>query len=202
MSDTAQTVVEEPKVAAEPAAEAPDARNEDDLDTLLAQWDQQVEKPSSSTPEPKPDAKADTDLAKRLETLEQQLAAERFEKDIDPVIKAVRGDVPQELYDDNDIRDWIDRQAKADPRLANAWLNRKNDPQKFAKVVNGLGRKLQERFAKLPDKQATEDHAAVAAAVRGASTKAPEGQPPKFGNLSNADFAKEVEKNYGFNPGV
>lgn len=199
-----QAVAEKPDAQAKPAAEGADAREQgDDLDTLLAKFDEKTE-PKVGAP-PKPETKADKGndpILQRLTELEKRDAEREFQRDIQPVVQKVRGAVPVELYDDADIKDWIDRQAKADPRLTRAWLNRREDPATFDKVIGGLGRKLADKFSKIPDKQATEDREAVTAAVRGASTKAPEGKAPDYSNLSKEQFRERVEKDFGYTPNV
>lgn len=192
---TTQAVVDETKGAASPAPAVQDARD-DDLDTALKSFDDATKSKSPTPPAPTADvAKTDTDdVIRRVSELEKALADREFQADIVPVIKTVRGDVPPEVYDDDDVRDWIDRQARNDPRLQQAWLNRKADPQGFSRVVKGLERKLAQKFEKLPDKAATEDVAAVTAAMRGTSTKAPPEKAPEYGKMSNNEFANEVRK--------
>jgi hypothetical protein len=195
------TVVTETDTQAKPETEATDARTGDELDALLREFETQAKPETTpSKPETKPDATSENGSQKRLDALEQQLTDWRFQQDIKPVIDKVRGDIDPAIYDDDDVRDWIDRQAKADPRLAQAWLDRHKDPAKFGRVVEGLGKKLSARFSKLPDKQATEDREAVTAAVRGASNRAPEGKAPSYGGLSDNAFAEQVEKEHGFRP--
>ena len=95
---------------------------------------------------------------------------------------------------------WLDAQARSDPRLAAAWSQRHANPKQFQKVVTGLSQSFAKKYGKLPDKQATEDREAVTAAVRGASTRAPEGKAPDYSGKSDAEFREDVRKNYGFNP--
>jgi hypothetical protein len=51
---------------------------------------------------------------------------------------------------------------------------------------------------KLIDEQATADHDAVAAAVRGASGKAQPEPPPNFGNMSDKQLARYTKEHFGF----
>jgi hypothetical protein len=60
-----------------------------------------------------------------------------------------------------------------------------------------LGKSFAKKFSKMPDKQATEDRETVAAAVRGASTRAPEGKAPNFAAMSDNDFQAEKDKLFG-----
>lgn len=202
-TEDTKAVVDETKDQAKPDAAGTDARKADDLDALLNEFDSTATKPAEAKPDTKADttAKGDDPVAQRLAALEEREADRQFQSDIKPAIDRVRGNVPTEVYDDDDVRDWMDREARKDPRLQQAWRDRHKDPAKFGKVLDGLSRKLAQKFAKAPDKNATEDREAVTAAVRGASTKAPEGKAPKFGELSNSEFSKSVKENYGFDPG-
>ena len=166
--DDKQAVVDVADAAPVAAVEAQDAR-EDDLDALLKQFDETKPEPK---PEPKPD-EITPDAIKRLEGLERTIAEERYRKDMTETLKVVRGDLDPEIFDDTLVEAWIDTQARNDPRLSRAWQERNSNPKQFAKVREQLGKAFAAKFSKLPDKQATEDRETVAAAIRGASTKAP-----------------------------
>jgi hypothetical protein len=194
--DTTQAVVEEANAAAKPAAEATSARVEtaDDLDSLLKEFDT-TEKAAEPT-KPEQNAGAADDQTQRepqngrLAAIEQRL----FKQDMQATIKNVRGDLPSEVFDDDLVGAWIDAEARKDPRLATAWVNRDSNPKQFQKVVEQLGRNFSKKYGKLPDANATEDRAAVTAAVRGASTKAPEGKAPDYSRMSDAELRAEKEK--------
>lgn len=198
---TQQTVVDETNAPATPGAEATSARTDgDDLDKLLAQYDD--ENKPKATPEPaKPEQKtgtADNDLVLReVRALREERQQENYRRDMDKTIKDVRGNLDPEFFDDTFVEAWMDSQARNDPRLATAWANRSANPKQFAKVVETLGRAFTKRYGKLPDKQATEDREAVTAAVRGASTKAPVGQPPDYAKMSPAEFQAEKDRLFG-----
>lgn len=196
--ENTQPVVDETKVTAPPVTEATSARTDDDLDTLLAEFDKGNEK-SPDPAQPATAAPAATDQAVANETVLSEakfIRQERFQKDMDDTIKKVRGDLPEELFDGPLVQAWIDSQATRDARLAQAWANRHADPKKFGQVVTELGKRFS-KYGKLPDKQATEDREAVTAAVRGASTRAPEGKAPNYAGMTNADFAAEKDRAFG-----
>lgn len=206
-TETQQAVVETTDVAAKPQTEGAGAQDKgDDLDALFSQFD--AAQPGKTEPASKPERTQGTDsdpvknLASEVAELRARETDRQYRQDIAPVIQKLRGDIPAELYDDGDIQDWLDRQAKQDPRIARAWQNRHNDPSTLNKVVDVLGKKLSQRFSKLPDKSATEDREAVTAAVRGASHKAPEGKAPDYSKASNQDYRKDVEDKYGYSPRV
>jgi hypothetical protein len=61
-------------------------------------------------------------------------------------------------------------------------------------------RRFKEAAERIPDPETTEDKALVAAAVRGASTKAPPPQKVDYSKLSDADFDTAVQQRHGFRP--
>lgn len=192
-----QAAVDETKVAAQPAPEVTNAQDGDDLDTILKEFEERPE--ASKTAQPEKQADTTNDPAVANETVLEEakfIRQQRFQKDMDATIEKVRGDLPKELFDGPLVQAWIDAQATKDPRLAQAWANRHADPKKFEQVVGALGKQFA-RYGKLPDKNATEDREAVTAAVRGASTKAPEGKAPDYSRMTDAEFAAEKEKLYG-----
>lgn len=200
MSDeNPQAVVDDPKVSAQPDTTGQSARDDDDYEKDLSEF---TEATKSSEPKPEPKAGGDDLSAVKSEVMELRKTVSniRYESEIAPIIKAVRGDVPVELYNDEDIHDWINREAKKDNRLAQAWVNKEKDPAGFNRIVRGLERKLAQRFSNLPDNTATADRAAVTAAVRGASTKAPEAKPLDLSNKTDAEARDEIRKNYGYIP--
>lgn len=199
MADEARPVVEATDGQAKPGTEGTDARKADDLDTLLAEFAAGTK--SASKPETKTaTTTASEDVGKRVETLEKRLAEREFQTELQPILKRIRGDISPEVLDDSELADLLDGRAKRDPRLADAWMNRHQNPKAWAKVEEAIGREISGKFAKLPDKAATEDRAAVTAAVRGASQKAPEGKAPDYSKMSDGEFAKAVEGQHGYRP--
>lgn len=212
MTDTTQPVVEPTVAPAPQAGEAEGARKDPDLESLLAEFDQEVKtepaKPPEPTPQPQPN---EFQVAAKLQTIERTAAEwqRRIERqDIDSLVKRVRGDIDPETVDDQDVEDWLNGQAMRNPALANAWVNRQANPKQFAKIEQELQRQYAEKFerraSRKVDAGVTEDRIAVAAAVRGASsTKVAPAEPsPELGKLSNSQLRKHVMDNYGFDPGV
>lgn len=200
-----QTVVDEAKSPAEPGAAADSARNEDDLDALLAQFEDKGDARPSTPTKPEPKAvQADEIAAARDEVLRarDEILREKWTKDMRATVAAVRGELPSDIFDDKLVQAWIEARAMDDSRLTQAWKDRDANPQQFKRIVGALGREFTQKYGKLPDKNATEDREAVAAAVRGASTKAPEGKPPDFSGMQNREYNQTVKQLYGFDPGV
>lgn len=193
---TTQAAVDETKVAAQPATEATGAQESDDLDSILKEFDDAKPVPSEpAKPATAAPAADDTKVASDTILSEAQfIRNERFKKDMNETIKEVRGDLPDSFFDNDFVQSWIDAQAAKDPRLGQAWAKRHDNPANFAKVKAALGKEFAKKYSKLPDAQATEDREAVTAAVRGASTRAPEGKVPDFSRMSNRELEKEWEK--------
>lgn len=189
---TTQPVVDDTKAPAQPgAAENNAPEKTDDLDTLLDQF-KPAETRAPDTPKPEQTGAEHDQKAASSEVLQarDEIRRDRFERDMKATIDDVRGDLP---FDDDFMRAWIDSRAAKDSRLADAWVNRASNPAAFKKVVSALGREFA-KYGKVPDKNATDDREAVTAAVRGASTKAPEGKAPDYSRMSDAELAKEKER--------
>lgn len=202
-----QTAVDATDATAKPVVEGNDAQTQaDDFDTLLSQFDEGEKKPAATTQtQPDPKAGTDNDLKATLEQMKAFVGEAhglRFRQDMDATIKDVRGDLDPEMFDTDFVESWLDAQARKNPKLATAWTNRHANPKAFEKVKTELGRQFVGKYGKLPDKGLTEDREAVSAAVRGASTKAPEQKPPDYSGMSNAEFREAHKKQYGYYPDV
>jgi hypothetical protein len=166
---------------------------------------------SKAAVEPKKPATAKTevpsdlfDMVKQLHDREtERIESERrreFQADMKETVKQIRGELAEDIASDRLVRAWIDGMAEDNPKLANAWVNRKNDPKQFARIVEGLSREFHKEFSRRPDPRTSEDRELVSAAVRGASTKAPEDRPPSYGTMSDSEFAATIEKQFKFRP--
>lgn len=200
-----QPVADQTNAPASQGAEgggAPD-KGGDELDRALAEFAAR-NKPAAPAPQPQPEPRqqapqTDPAVAAELNRISQRL----FRNDVNETVKAIRGDMDPEYFDDAFVRGWIEARVDENPDLSKAWVDREKDPRGFKKVVDTLSRDFAKRYSKgLPDRAQTEDRAAVTAAVRGASTKAPEAKPANFSSMSNQEFNKYVEDNYGYNPGT
>lgn len=204
MTDTTtQTAVDATQAAASPAAAAgQDAQQDgDDLDKLLSEYETGTQQTPAAAASPQPGQTAGADDLKALTEQVKGLLTEnqnaKFRRDMDATLKNIRGELDSEFFDDAFVESWIDAQARKDPRLSTAWNERDGNPRQFQKVVGQLSRDFAKKYGKLPDKAATEDREAVTAAVRGASTKVPEGQPPNYASMTDAELAREKDKLFG-----
>jgi hypothetical protein len=191
-----QPVVDETQASAAPDVTVDSARNDGaDLDSLLAQFETEAKKPEPVSPpqtRQQQPAQVDPNVSRLLSRFDRE--------DLAKLVNVVKGDLD---YDEDIVEAWIDTQARKDPRLQRAWLEREGNPKAFEQIARELSKSFAKRTAKRPDPALTEDREAVVAAVRGASThRAPESQPPAFGSLSNGEFRNEVRSRYGFDPGV
>jgi hypothetical protein len=190
-------VAQELETPAQPAVETvQSAQPSTDLDTLLGEYDAQTKQPAPvATPQAtQPELQQ---LRNEVEAIRRETQNKREVEDRKSVISEVRGDFPAEDYA---VRGWLSDKAEADPRINEIWNNRQSNPQAAKKLVVALKSefaKEQAKKAKAPDANATEDRLAVAQAVRGTSTRAPEQSAPNYGQMNDADFAKEKAK-YGF----
>lgn len=199
---TEQTVVEKTDATAKPPAEEIDARK-DDLDAILAEYDK-ANPPRSDDPKPEPKTDDGTgDLRDEMKALREEMAQREFKADMKNTVKDIRGELDPDAFDDHFMEAWLDGQARRDPRLQKAWLDRHDNPQRFTRIKQELARSFADRFSKLPDRNLTDDAETVAAHVRGASSnKAPEPKAPDYSGLSDQEFAESVKKDHGFRPPV
>ena len=196
--DIKQPVVDETQASAKPDATVDSARNDGtDLDTLLAQYETETKKPEPVSP---PETQQHQPVQQQVDPSVARLVNRFDREDLQKLVNNVKGDADVE---DDLVEAWIDTQARRDPRLARAWLEREANPKAFEQISKQLGKEFAKKTAKRPDPALTEDREAVAAAVRGASThRAPESAPPAYGGMSNAEYRNEVRQRYGFDPGV
>ena len=203
MSDEKQAVVEEAKVPAQQGTEVETRTDDTDpLDALLAEFDQGT-KPviTTQTVTPKDDPEI-VSKVRNLEAIATNWQKEQDRKAISETITSIRGDVPEELFDDDMIEGWLNALAVKDTRLAVAYANREQNPRAWKKVTADLKGKLADKFGNLPDRAATVDHELVAQSVRGASTKVAAEPAPELGAMSGPQLRKHVMDQYGFDPGV
>ena len=188
MSDQ-QAVVEQTDAQATPAVEGAGAQ--DDLDTLLKEFEGTQETKSETKTETKPDTT--TEDREAIEWAKQQRVKTYLDETrsaINEAAKAVKGDLP---VDDELAEGFLHAKAFKDERFKQAFINREKSPDAWSKVLKGMNAEFAKKFADMPDAQVSEDRAAVAAAVRGASTKASEPTPPDFSKMSDAEFRKFKE---------
>lgn len=215
---TEQPVVTEADAAATPAAEASkDAPAVEDLDALLAQYDESV-KPADAAAQPAAANPAseqtqENDLTARIRSLvehqerqrqldeanEAKRQSEAIKQAVDDAAKVVRGDLPDDVASDRLARAWLKDAADNDPRIQAAFKDREKNPEGWNKILTSLSREFAKEM-KRPDQAATEDREAVTAAVRGASSNAPAVKEPDVAHASDSDLRKQTQEKYGYTP--
>jgi hypothetical protein len=128
---------------------------------------------------------------------QQWLAEERadFDKVVSEIDEGLRDfpDLPA-----NFSRDWLMARGLDDPKLRDAFDNRRQFPRIWARAKQDATAQLYKLAASRPDRELTADRNAVAAAVRGASSSATPHEPePDLSNLNNAEFRRHVREKYG-----
>lgn len=191
-----QTVVDDTKSPAQPGEAVDSARNDgQDLETLLAQYDTETKKPEPVSPQPQTQqqqpAQVDPNVSRLLSRIDRE--------DLGKLVGEVKGDLD---FDDEFVEAWIDTQARKDPRLQRAWLERESNPKAFGQIARELGKSFAKKANRRPDPALSEDREAVAAAVRGASTnRAPDSPAPKYSQMSHNEYRNKIREQYGFDPG-
>lgn len=197
-----QTAVDATNATAEPVAAVDNAQGTgDDLDALLKQFDTET-KVAPATPQTPQAQQGDVNVLAELSSLRSQVAQVsnmKVKQDLDTAIKDIRGDIDRNIVDDEIAEFWLDAQAKKDLTLQKLWLERDSNPRLWQKAKVELGKRFAKRFSNLPDRILTEDRQAVAAAVRGASTKAPTDPAPNYSTMNNQELRDEYRK-LGINP--
>ena len=176
--ETEQTAVaEEPNVEANQPSTATDsgAAQEDGLDALLKEFDDRQEAaaaPKEPVPasEPKPEQIDANVLATLEQRLNQQEAREQrrdLEKMLDRFTDGVQADAVE-------AEAFLIAMAKREPKIERAYMARGQNPKQWNDIESALKREFTKRWGKKVDKQVTESRDAVSAAVRSASTAAPQ----------------------------
>jgi hypothetical protein len=195
--DPKQAVVEDKEAVAQPTAPEDSARADQSLDTLLDEYDRSVR--AQTPPEIPQQAQPEQAGDPRIARIEQRL----LQEDVDTAVTNILGDlsIPRRA-----AIGWLDQVARERPLVARAFFNKSSDPQTWKKMERSLSHELEKEFKSVmqsrDDVNANVDREAVAASLRGASTKVTAEPPPKFGNMSNSEFRKKVREEYGFDPGV
>jgi hypothetical protein len=80
------------------------------------------------------------------------------------------------------------------PELAAAFDNRNQAPKEYARMLRKAHNRIVASAKTMIDRDVSADRAAVAAAVRGTSTKEYKEPTPKYGDMDEATFTREKAK--------
>jgi len=157
---------------------------QDELDTLLAQYDEGTEVPEKTekpSGEPTPDTRIDALLAREKKG------------DINSAVDTIMGDldiqVPKSM-----IKGYLYSRESEDPRIGKAFDKRFQDPAGWKRVLSGLAKEASSEFKDLPDKSLTNDRDVVEAAVRGASTTSKESKEVNFTGMNRNQLDRYLEE--------
>jgi hypothetical protein len=185
---------------ASPQAEQGGENAAPDLDALLNDAASAYQQASVTQP---PDVAAE--LRGKLEPLAHAVAAVRAQQeaaqnkaDFENVVKI--GNETVAGFDHlpaGFAETWLRAESTRDPELRASFDNRYSSPQakhwaesRFKKAMS----RLFEAAKSFPDKDATEDRAAVVAWMTRGVGKAPEPAPPKYGQMNDAEFEAEKKR--------
>ena len=168
-----------------PAKDATAERGKgDDLDALLREFEGTA--PGDSDPDPKAakpaegggvDASLDPAKLRRAVEISQQWEAEQTARDVQTTVTAIKA-ASDDLADIPD--EWIEARlnvmAARDPKLSNAWANRKVNPGAWQRVQGALAERLGSEVASRGRSQGVQEREAATAAARGRTTTPPPAQ--------------------------
>jgi hypothetical protein len=136
---------------------------------------------------------------------DQQRLAARDAADGALVVKAIRGEFPASQYPDEMVAGWIENLARTNPKIQEAWVQRysgADGERNYRRAVERLGQAFHKQFKSTQiDHAATEDRAAVAAAMRG-TARPPDAENDgayrrRVSNMTDNEFQVERERLYG-----
>lgn len=184
--------VEETNAEAAPTVTETSNEREDDLDKLLAEFDEGTKTEPKAEPDARPEQKPD-DLDKLRRFAEDYEARELQREILDTVHQIKEKHEALGLLSDGFLEARLQYEASRDPRLAKAWVDRHQNPDAWGKVLDGLGSKLSGEISSRPDPQLTQDRETVRNAVRGVSTAPAAADAPKNDDLSKMNDAEFEE---------
>lgn len=167
---------------------------EDDLDSLLSEFD-------TETKAPKPESSGDqTDVKPETtdDTTNARLAAveERFmREDVANAVGALKEGHPALAgISDSMIEARLRLEAENDPRFKNAFLNKAANPAAWDRVQESIGKKIAKEVGSPVDGQLTKDREAAVAAVNRNATSAPDAGPSNDDMIAMSDNQFEAHK--------
>lgn len=146
-------------------------------------------------------------VSRWAESMDAKQRVERDQKDFAAITAAAKNEIKElgKILPENYAEIWFRNQLSIDPVFLKTMNNRYTDEtstHRAEHLAKKMIKQLYEEVRSLPDQGATEDRELVASAVRGTSAKAPPSPPPNYGNMSDGEFKADVNKNFGFDPGI
>jgi hypothetical protein len=196
-----------------PANSAPSPAEPDPLDALLAEFDREAgSRPAPEQPQPQQQAdplrapSQGHEYQQRAEQAERALAeanhrefwrehheaATRLEEEAQRKLAEAFEDVPEDF-----AKDQIALAAIRDPALLNAWFQQGQNPVAWKVAHKQLMRELHKKLESRPDREVTEDIAAVTHAVRSAGGPVAAEPPPDLSRMTENEF-RQYRSQFGF----
>lgn len=186
-----QAVANESNVGLNAPAEESGAQ--DDLDALLAEYDN-ANKPVEE-PKPQTDIK---ELVSYVQQEREEKVQAQLKEDVNGAVSTVKEslpDLPVKLSD-RVVRGFLEGLASEDKRFTQAFENRHSNPKGWNSVLKSAAKELAKEFD--VDPEATSSRESVVSAVKSASTKqvqeSPELSAGTVKNMSDAEFNKTLRE--------
>lgn len=155
----------------------------DELDTLLAQYDEGTEPVKTET---KPSGEPPRD--KRIDALLAREAESDLSAAVDTIMDDIEIQLPRSM-----IKGYLYSRESEDPRIGKAFDERFTNPAGWKKVLSGLAKEASNEFKGLPDKSLTNDRDVVEAAVRSASTSSNEAREVNFVGMNRNQLDRYLD---------
>jgi hypothetical protein len=204
-------------IAPSPGA-VPEQNPSDALDELLREYDQSVTAPTTNPVDPVTQAQqqqVQQAFQNRAQQLEQTVRDYQMrdylaneQKDTEAYVakvdeKIAHFNLPKDFSDR-----WLTTQWVKDPNVRWAWENRNNTTLDLRQqvAVRAILLRTQDQCYEAAkevaslDREATADREAVTHAMRGASAKVGHEPPPNLGRMTDGEYRKWVQDNFGYTP--
>lgn len=131
------------------------------------------------------EGESEVDAKKIKDEVKEEMRQERIiQEDINSSIKEVKGDAP---VADEWIQAIMESEAKKDPRVLNAFLQRKDNPKGWDAYKNDLTKRIGTSFSKAPNKAETDMKGKVLSAVNTSNSTPNTGKSKNVFGMSTVD---------------
>ena len=164
------------------------AEGAQDVDSILNDYESKTQPQPASAPEgwDKVVSFVDQELAEK----EARLAKEE-QADIESAYKSIKGETD---IDDDLAHGFLLAEAAKNADVAKAFEARKSNPEGWAKALEGISAKLQDKISNV-DRKATDDTNSMVAALTGSNkTNSKPDEAPDFTKMDDAEFNKAMKQ--------
>lgn len=193
-----QAVVEQTDDAQKAVSDEADAQ---DLNTLLAEYDEtsETEEKASVKPEPSDEKELETKLNKidqvykmmtdDLETRTQEAAT----VELNSTVKSINEGLG---IDEKFVKAFLNMKASEDPRLKNAYLAKQSNPKIWAAIEVQLRNELRTFASGISDEDATDTHDAIVSSVLNSKSTSSVNTEVKFSEMSDVEFEAHKKQEF------